>query len=143
MRLTELEPEFVRYDTRRQLITVVVGDPLTWKDGDPTEEVERDVEWTLPVEAFGEAQAVQFLCPKCFAEKDGAVGCHLVRVTFADRGVTPTQGCHNSKGEPTRWQIVEGNSFDTLRLAPSILLEGGCNWHGHVGLTTAGDVTSC
>lgn len=38
-----------------------------------------------------------------------------------------------------------GETFETLRLSPSILSDpakGGCGWHGYIGLTIPGEVTS-
>lgn len=48
--------------------------------------------------------------------------------------------------EETRplWDRV-GDTFDTLRLSPSVLSDpakGGCGWHGYIGLQIAGEVTN-
>jgi hypothetical protein len=47
--------------------------------------------------------------------------------------------------ERPRWTRV-GDTFETLQLTPSILSDpakGGCGWHGYIGLTIPGEVTTC
>jgi hypothetical protein len=49
--------------------------------------------------------------------------------------------------DPTRalWQRT-GDTFDTLATTPSILRskdKGGCGWHGYIGLSVPGEVTTC
>ena len=136
MRLTELEPQFVRYETRIATRTRVLGDPATYKSGDPTEEITGPEQWTIRVATFAEAQGVMFLCPVCFTKNAGPKGTHLVDVTFEDRGATPEQGSQGTNG-PTRW-TVSGDSFENLTTSPSILLIGGCAWHGFI---TNGEIT--
>ena len=106
MKLTDLEPKFYRYKT---------------EDGH---------KYLTPVE-LSEAQCVIFLCPVCFAKNGGAVGTHGIEVSFRDRGVQDDEGSHNKEGKPTRW-AVSGTSSENLTLDPSILIEDGCAWHGHV-----------
>lgn len=39
-----------------------------------------------------------------------------------------------------------GDTFDTLQLSPSILSDkgkGGCGWHGYIGASIPGEVTTC
>jgi hypothetical protein len=36
-----------------------------------------------------------------------------------------------------------GDTFETLKLSPSIQRLGGCRWHGYVGLAVPGEVTTC
>jgi hypothetical protein len=46
--------------------------------------------------------------------------------------------------ERARWTRV-GETFETLQLSPSILSDpakGGCGWHGYIGLTIPGEVTT-
>ena len=117
MKLTELEPKFFRYEVRTETWETVNG-PKTGPR-----------EYRIPVKELGEAQCVQFLCPKCFAEWGSNYGVHYVEVTFSGRGVPNELGTHNRAGNPTRW-AVSGNNFSDLTTQPSILLEGGCNWHG-------------
>lgn len=113
MRLTELEPKFIRYEGR-------------------------NIKHHLP--STTGAQGVMFLCPACFVKNKGAVGTHLIEVSFADRGVTDDQGSVNREGKPSRWS-VSGTSYDNLTLTPSILIDpaGECcpGWHGFV---TSGEV---
>jgi hypothetical protein len=39
------------------------------------------------------------------------------------------------------WTRV-GETFETLRLTPSIQRVGGCQWHGYIGLEIPGEVTT-
>lgn len=111
MNLTELEPEFVRYETR------------------PDATGSR--EYTIPVATLADAQGIEFLCPVCFQKNGGAVGTHGVGVTFADRGATDAQGSHGRTGAPSRWQ-VSGTNVTDLTLQPSIDLTPTCSWHGYI-----------
>jgi hypothetical protein len=133
MKFIELEPQFVRHEIRIEKWKRVVGDPLTWKSGDPTEEVEGPCEYLPKVDTLGDAQGVMYLCPKCFAEKGGPVGCHRVLSWFRDRGITDDV----SPG-PGRWP-VSGTCYDDLTLTGSVFLQAGCAWHGYI---TNGSVTS-
>ena len=39
-----------------------------------------------------------------------------------------------------------GDTFESLQLSPSIHSDpakGGCGWHGYIGLTVPGEVTTC
>jgi hypothetical protein len=132
MRLTELEPRFIRYIDRVEPREFAVGDPLTWRArGCPSERRVVTVHYTHRVEALAEAQGIEFLCPVCFAKNRGAVGTHWCEVSFEGRGVKPAQGSHTDKGLPSRW-TVSGTSLANLTLMPSIKLEGGCAWHGYI-----------
>lgn len=129
MRLTDLEPRFVRYETRMMTTQRIVGDHETWRErGCPTKDVVGPVQFTCPVKSLGEAQGIRFLCPACYEKNNGRVGTHAIDVTFADRGVPDDSGSHNRDGKPSRWQ-VSGAGFDNLTLQPSI--DCGC-WHGFV-----------
>ncbi len=88
--------------------------------------------WEDQVQSAAEAQGVRFLCPKCFAEAGSPIGTHSVLVPFKDRDVPD-----DAMPSMPRW-IVSGTSFDDLTTTPSILLVGGCEWHGFI---TNGDVT--
>jgi hypothetical protein len=82
MRLTELEPQFMRYETR-------IPEPETGRA--PT-----DLQQYLhQVDTLSEAQGIQFLCPVCFLKNNGPIGTHLIEVSFAGRGVADDQGSHN------------------------------------------------
>lgn len=72
-----------------------------------------------------DAQAVKFMCPKCFEANEGAEGTHSILVSFEGRGV-PADADYNP-----RW-AVSGTSLDDLALHPSVLLRSGCGWHGWV-----------
>lgn len=104
VRLTDLEPEFIRYDGT-------------------------SVPKALD---FNNAQGIWFLCPLCFQKNNGPIGTHMVEVSFEGRGVLPEQGSHNDEGQPSRWN-VSGTGYSDLTLSPSVWLKGeGCGWHGHV-----------
>lgn len=139
MRLADLEPKFFRYDIHVELVTVIVGDGQTWREcGCPTEEVTRLREYHVDVALLTEAQGVRFLCPKCYVVNGGPVGTHCIDVSFAGRGVPAGHGTR-SHGEDRRW-AASGTGLSDLTLSPSILVEGGCAWHGHL---TQGAVTTC
>lgn len=141
MRLTDLDPRFVRFETRTESWDAVDGDPATWRErGSPTKTVTGPREYVSRVETLAEAQGVFFLCPVCFQKHGGPVGTHGVEVAFHGRGVGDHQGSQAGDGRPSRWN-VSGSSFDDLTLTPSVHLAGaGCGWHGFV---TNGEVTSC
>lgn len=79
-----------------------------------------------PVSSVAEASCVVFLCPKCFVANKGEVGTHSVLCYFRDRGVPP-----DARPGPARWE-ASGAGIEDLTLAPSVLLIGGCAWHGFV-----------
>lgn len=109
MKLTDLRPQFVRF--------------------------ERNDEGTLwrPTDRIEDAHGILFLCPKCFAEKGGEVGCHSVICWSRSRGVPD-----DASPGPGRWAL-NGTGYADLTLdadppntARSVQLNGGCDWHGHV-----------
>jgi hypothetical protein len=111
MRLTELTPRFLKLSDRG---------------------------W-LTVENIGDAQGIVFLCPKCFVENGGPIGTQSVICWSRSRGVPD-----DVRPNPGRWAL-HGTGFDDLSLdadppssARSVLLSGGCAWHGFV---TGGEVT--
>ena len=115
MRLRDLEGQLVRYEERDGHI------------------------YTVEVQTMDRAQGVEFLCPKCYAANGGKVGTHAVICWSRSRGVPD----HAQPG-PGRWRL-DGTGLDDLTLnadppatARSVLLNGGCNWHGFV---TSGDAT--
>lgn len=120
-RLADLEPQFIRYETR---------DTSPTFDGE-TQPREILSEFIVPVRTLDEAQGIQLLCPKCYLKNKGKVGTHLIQVTFAGRGVLDSQGAHNSKGNPARWKVF-GSTIADLSTDPSILIEGSCAWHGWI-----------
>lgn len=105
-RLTELEAKFIR----REVLDGIVYLPF--------------------VETLVEADGIEFLCPKCFAENSGPIGTHGVICWF--EGKVPD----DAEPKPGRWNPV-GSSLATLSFVPgkksnSVLLLGGCAWHGFV-----------
>lgn len=91
--------------------------------------IESESSWKI-VETLAEAHGIRFLCPKCFKDHGGAAGTHSVICWFADRGVPPTM-----HPLPGRW-VPSGTGLDDLTFvgpgAASVLLSGGCGWHGFV-----------
>lgn len=85
--------------------------------------------WRI-VEDRGQAQGVKFLCPLCFNANGGPVGTHIV-VCWGPAAPA------DKKPGPGRWTLV-GDSIDTLTLGEvpgktrSVLLMGGCGWHGFI-----------
>jgi hypothetical protein len=84
------------------------------------------------VATLAEAHGLWFDCPLCWAKNGGPVGTHGVLVWFAGKPVPDRLG-QNSAGVTVRWNVVGGTGLSDLQLAPSILLQGGCGWHGFVG----------
>lgn len=106
MKLTELEPQFLKRQTD--------------SDG---REVHRHVD------SINEADGIIFLCPKCVTERGGH---HII----CWRPQVPA----HVNPRPGRWEFT-GTGYSDLSLvagSSSILLNGGCRWHGFIRL---GDVT--
>ena len=138
MKLLDLEPRFVIYFTQVAKIKVVDGDPNTWRErGCPTQEKTVVQEVKRYVQTLTEAQGILFLCPKCFGP-NGKIGCHYCEVTFDLPDVPDGIGTHNSAGNSVRWKVT-GTNYADLSTMPSILVEGGCDWHGYI---TNGQVTT-
>lgn len=136
MRLTELEPCFVRYETHIDTWRTAEGEVTGPREHTILRLVDAAGLYTGRI-YFADAQGIHFLCPVCFAKNGGAVGTHWCDVTFEGRGATPSQGSHGTDDAPTRWNVT-GDSFENLSTTPSILLIGGCAWHGFI---TNGEVT--
>src|SRR4051812_23022235 len=89
MRLTDLEPQFVRYEKRPALGKFLKPgiDPLrgNWTDEDFVEEL-RDTEFHLYVDTLEQAQGIDFLCPVCFVTNGGSEGTHHVLCWSRSRG---------------------------------------------------------
>lgn len=112
MRLTELEPQFLRY----------------------APEEGRNI--YCFVDTLAEADGISFLCPKCFHENCGPIGTHGVICWFEGRVPDELQP------NPGRWNPT-GTGYGDLSFVPgkkshSVLLLGGCAWHGFI---TVGEVT--
>lgn len=80
--------------------------------------------------SLAEAQGVSFLCPECFRTNNGKVGTHMVICWFNGRNVPA-----DMEPLPGRWN-PSGTGLDDLTFvgpgAVSVLLLGGCNWHGFI-----------
>lgn len=114
MKLMVLEPMFVKYEENEEGV------------------------FQVPVKTIDEAQGVRFLCPKCFEKNNGRKGTHSVVCWSRSRGVPD----HAIPG-PGRWLLV-GTGLEDLTLdgdgsSRSVLLIGGCAWHGFI---TNGEVTT-
>src|SRR5882672_2791179 len=135
MRLTQLKPTFIRYEMRIVTWQEIDGPYETWKErGCPSHPVTAPREHEIVTDSFAEAQGIRFLCPLCFQNNGNSdVGTHWCSITFADRGVPDDMGTHNLEGKAVRWN-VSGSNFEDLTTTPSILLQGGCNWHGYITL---------
>lgn len=84
------------------------------------------------VDALEEADGIIFLCPKCFAANKGNIGTHSVICWF--EGKVPDE----LAPKPGRW-TPHGTGYNDLTFVPgkkfssvSVLLTGGCGWHGFV-----------
>lgn len=88
------------------------------------------------VDTLAAAQGIEFLCPKCYKQNDGPVGTHRVLCWFAGRDVPP-----ETRPLPGRWNPSGTCMADLTFVGPgaaSVLLEGGCGWHGFVKNGCAG-----
>lgn len=137
IKLIDLEPQFIRYETRIEEWQMVPegtlrGDHAAWRAaGYPSETVKGPREYQVQVQTLAEAQGLWMLCPLCWQKNGGAVGTHGLEVPFHDRGVLNSQGMHNAQGKPVRWRVT-GTGYADLSCTPSILLLSGCQWHGFI-----------
>lgn len=135
MRLTDLDPEFVRWEDRVITNNVVPPEFDTgteegaqrWRDaGYPSVPKTGPVTFLPAVATLAEAQGVEFDCPVC---RNG----HRIQVAFQGRGVLDHQATRDKEGRPTRW-AVSGTGLADLTLSPSVDCTPGnpkC-WHGHI-----------
>lgn len=133
MRLLDLEPQFRRLDQR----------PESWTEappGEPDRVVHGLRSYHVAVHSIADAQGVEFLCPKCFADNNGPVGTHMVMLWSRSRGVpddaTPGPGRWTLHGTSYADLTVHGDPVGNPR---SVQLNGGCGWHGFI---TNGEVTN-
>lgn len=85
------------------------------------------------VETLQEANGVLFGCPGCYVKNGNSmIGTHRVLCLDPSIPVEWGQG-------PGRWPMT-GTGLLDLTLTPSVLLLGGCGWHGFV---TNGEVSTC
>lgn len=125
MKLRALDAQFIRREIR------ACDDPKCSTVSPHTEH-----EYHVYVDTLAEADGIQFLCPKCFAAHGGPRGTHRVICWFEGKvadGVEPGPGRWNPKGTG-----IDDLSFVPGAKSNSVLLQGGCNWHGFV---TNGDAT--
>lgn len=117
MRLVDLDPHFLRYEP---------------SDGRVFHRF---------VDSLAEAQGIEFLCPKCFVTNGGSAGTHHVICWSRSRGVpedaTPGPGRRKMEGTGLADLTLNGDAPGGGG-ARSVLLLGGCEWHGFV---TNGAVT--
>ena len=144
MRLTALEPQFMRYEVRieERSYAKAVGclDQPAHTHTDACFEKQTGPCVHLPfVDRIEDAQGIKFLCPKCFTANHGPINTHGVICWSRSRGVPD-----DAKPYPGRWRLV-GTSYEDLSLMEepghtrSVQLTGeGCKWHGFV---TDGEVT--
>lgn len=143
MKLTELDPEFIRWEDinlPHKYATMETNTPEkmeAWKKaGYPIIEKMEATSCLRTVHSLAEAQGIEIDCPVC----KGPGKSHRIHVPFKDRGILDHQGTHDSNGRPTRWSIVSGTWFTDLTLSPSI----DCTksnpkcWHGFI---TNGEIT--
>lgn len=135
MKLTDLDPQFVRWEDQPYTGDFVAPGYETdtdagteaWKAaGHPTERRTEMRERQINVPTMAEAQGIRLTCPVCRN--------HGLAPAFAGRGVLDHHGSHDRDGKPSRWQ-VSGTGFHDLTLHPSIDLTGPMRpncWHGHI-----------
>ncbi len=137
MRLVpDLEARFIRREVRvepRRFVkaAAIAERPSGPYTDDDIEERTGPVEYIPEVDTLAEADGVWFLCPKCFAANGGSVGTHVVICWFV--GKVPD----DIDPKPGRWTPT-GTGLHDLTFVPSagrsnsVLLTGGCAWHGFV-----------
>jgi hypothetical protein len=140
MRLTDLEPRFLRYEERLDTWTEVDRQPGPGEtcDSVPHHQVTGMRAYWPFADTIEQAQGIEFLCPLCFAANKGPVGTHCVICWSRSKGVPDA-----ARPGPGRWRLT-GTGYDDLSLmeepgqSRSVLLLGGCAWHGFI---TNGEVT--
>ena len=103
MKLTELAPEFLRYEKTPE------------------------GEFYVKVDTLAEATGIKFLCPKCWKANNGPVGTHAVIcwTPAVPPELNPKPGRWSFTGTGLHdLTLVAGSS--------SILLTAGCLWHGWI-----------
>jgi hypothetical protein len=116
MRLSELEPQFLRREER-------IEEWTRRKEDGTDEQVTGPREYQVFVE-LQDADGISFLCPKCFEQNKGSIGTHSV-LCWTPK-VPP-----NVDPKPGRWNLV-GTSYEDLSLvagSSSVLLTSGCMAH--------------
>lgn len=132
----DLDARFIRHEVRVEAQHFVKPEAIAarphgpYTDDDVYEKI-GPAEYIPAVDSIAEADGVMFLCPKCYIENNGPVGTHSVICWFVGRvpdDVDP---------KPGRWTPT-GTGLSDLTFVPSdgrtqsVLLTGGCHWHGLV-----------
>lgn len=81
------------------------------------------------VDNLADADGMWFLCPKCWADNGGPVGTHSVLCWFVGRVADDVDP------RPGRWVPAGTGLGDVTFVGPaaaSVMLLGGCGWHGFV-----------
>lgn len=127
MKLVDLDPQFIRSETRREMVTrvkkeIVADRPKGPWLPDEFEHREDDVEYRVHVDSLEEAHGLYFDCPKC----QGTDG-HKIVCWFENRVSDALQP------GPGRWWPV-GTGYTDLSFVPhthshSVALMGGCAAH--------------
>jgi hypothetical protein len=137
----DLEARFLKHEIRVETRRFVKAEALAAKPNGPytDDDVEDRVgpaEYIPTVDTIAEADGVWFLCPKCFVANGGPVGTHGVICWFV--GKVPD----DIDPKPGRWTPT-GTGLHDLTFVPSagrsssVLLTGGCGWHGIVSAGVA------
>jgi hypothetical protein len=128
LRLTDLEPQFVRHERKIRTARFCSVDHVHTTDCGELRTGPAD--YIVDVSTVGEAQGVSFLDPVEFVKNSGPVGTSMVVCWFKGRGVPD-----DVVPGPGRWD-VSGSTFEDLTLNPSVdLTMGGKHpgwWHGWV-----------
>lgn len=123
-RLRDLEARFLRREERIETYNCRTPEGVAY-------EVTGPVAYLPEVDTIPEADGVMFLCPKCFAANGGPIGTHQILCWFTGKVADDVDP------KPGRWNPV-GTGIDDLTFVPdatktqSVMLTGGCQWHGHV-----------
>lgn len=119
MKLTELLPKFIKYNTHQKY--VLVSNASVENNFQSTERSEKLVnkEYIIYIASLEGAQGLSFLCPVCFEKNKGSVGTHRVEISFAGKGAKDNQGSQDVDGKPLRWS-VSGTDINDLTIISSI-----------------------
>ena len=143
MRLApDLEARLIRREVRIESRRFIRSEAAAAKPEGPYTDVDFEertgpAEYIVDVDALAEADGVWFLCPKCYAQNGGCVGTHAVICWFVGRvpdDVDPKPG----RWTPTGTDLSDLSFVPSAGRSHSVLLTGGCRWHGFV---TAGDAS--
>jgi len=132
----DLDATFIRREVRVEARIFIKAEAIAanprgpFTDDDRYEKID-DVEHLLFVDTLAEADGVMLLCPKCHATNGGPIGTHRVICWFV--GKVPD----DVDPKPGRW-TPRGTGLHDLTFVPSagrtesVLLTGGCGWHGFI-----------